>query len=448
MIGSFLYLPLREVEDRDALVRSLVVTPKYEEKPLSLYDGRGMERGWIGVPLYFLGKDPEDLCSNVVDRRIVSPCRIESRSTLRPEQSRVIREFTRHVENGKRGFILEAPPGFGKTVTAIKMLEVVGQKTLVVVPRSNLIKQWVERLGEHSSLRESEVGWVEGGKGDWRNKKVVVGLVHSLALDRYSDEFRKTFGCVVFDEVDRSVPPATFAPVVSMFPSLYRIGMSAVVKRQDGMEVVFEYHMGGVRLSGGDEGRMKPTVLVHFYPDSSGYVHMGSARLNRRGMLISRLGENFSRNHIVANYVKLIWKSDRRCLVLSDRKMQLQQLRGFLMEMKIPDRDIGYYMRSLASGVEIPESERRRVGRECKVILATYGMFSIGTDIPDLAGLVYATPQSEVKQSSGRIERLLEGKKDPVVVDMVDVHYSDAMRWFEKRNQVYQSLGLKVKRVA
>lgn len=41
---------------------------------------------------------------------------------------------------------------------------------------------------------------------------MVIGLVHSLVRGRYGDDFRSSFGILVFDEVDRSVPPATFAP--------------------------------------------------------------------------------------------------------------------------------------------------------------------------------------------------------------------------------------------
>uniref|UniRef100_A0A6M3LVR9 Putative helicase n=1 Tax=viral metagenome TaxID=1070528 RepID=A0A6M3LVR9_9ZZZZ len=72
-------------------------------------------------------------------------------------------------------------------------------------------------------------------------------------------------------------------------------------------------------------------------------------------------------------------------------------------------------------------------------------MIALGTDIPSLSGLIYATPQSEVTQSKGRIERVLEGKKEPIVVDIVDTYYKDTMRWAKKREKSYIAEGLKIK---
>lgn len=334
------------------------------------------------------------------------------------------------------------------TTVAIRMLSILGQRTLVVVPRSNLVKQWRERLLQFSNLKPDEIGWVEGGKGEWRDKKVVVGLVHSLVLDRYGADFRKAFGCIVFDEVDRSVPPATFSTVAALYPARYRIAMSATLKRQDGMEVVFYKHVGQVLLNGMDEGRMKPKILMHFYSQTSGYVHAGSNRMNRRGMLISRLASNPSRTHVIGRYAELIWKSGRRCLVLSDRKKQLVAIRQWLVCNGIPDKEIGYYVRNLFGNKPISEAERRRVASACKIILGTFGMIALGTDIPDLAGLIYATPQSETEQSKGRIERALAKKKEPVIVDIVDTYYNDCIRWAQKRQRHYRSQGLEVKTVA
>jgi hypothetical protein len=74
-------------------------------------------------------------------------------------------------------------------------------------------------------------------------------------------------------------------------------------------------------------------------------------------------------------------------------------------------------------------------------------MFAIGTDIQDLAGLIYATPMSETEQSKGRIERLLAGKLQPVVVDLVDTSYKMSLGWGRKREGQYSSEGLKIKKV-
>lgn len=437
-----MYIPYNEA-DVDRLKSELTVVPKYSEdgEPVKLYDEK---TSWFGVPIHHY-RSLQSLANEVEDLRVDAPAQFKFKSKYWDGQEAIVDSFKTHVGHGVTGFILEAPPGAGKTVMVIAMLAHLGQRTLVVVPRSNLIRQWEERLKQHSTLQDCDIGWVEGGKGDWRGKKVVVGLVHSLVLDRYGDDFRKSFGCVVFDEVDRSVPPQTFAPAVALFPAKYRIGVSATIKRQDGMEVVFHKHIGQVLLRGAGENRMKPKILLHYFTETSGYIPSGMRKMNRRGMLISRLSVNKNRNAVIANYARLIWKSGRRTLVLSDRKEQLILLRLMLIELGIPRSEIGFYVRSL-TGHNMTEKDRRKVATDCKIILATYGMIALGTDIQDLAGLIFATPQAETEQSKGRIERALEGKKTPVVVDIVDTHYRDALGWAIRRQKHYHSKGLSIKR--
>lgn len=57
--------------------------------------------------------------------------------------------------------------------------------------------------------------------------------------------------------------------------------------------------------------------------------------------------------------------------------------------------------------------------------------------MPDLRAVVFGTPASDVAQAVGRILRLCEGAKEPVVVDLVDTKYEDCCRWASYRQQYY-----------
>jgi superfamily II DNA or RNA helicase len=453
-IGSYLYLPREEIDLVD-MVEEFTAIRKFDGDPIKMYDDSPSK--FFGIPLY-AHRDLSTVAKEVKDLRVSgNAINIQFLSKFWEGQEKIIDRFLHLKNRGATGFILEAPPGFGKTVTMLKMIQLVGRTTLVVVPRSNLIGQWIKRATKHTSLKESEIGIAEGGQCTFRGKKIVVGLVHSLVLDRYGKDFQKYFGCVVFDEVDRSVPPTTFAPALGMFPSKYRIGASASLKRQDGLHTVFEKHIGQHLLVGEDANRMRAKILMVEYHGRRGYVHSGSSRLMRRGMLISALAENSERNMLLTDYILQVYRSDRRCLVLSDRTTQLLLLKGLLLSRGkkdgVQDREIGFYVRSLpvfpgsAKKVAITKIERERVASNCKIILATYGMIGIGTDIQSLAAAVYATPQSEVVQIQGRIERFLEGKKAPIVVDIMDTAWSDALRWASSRQKYYLQSGLFVKRV-
>ena len=64
-------------------------------------------------------------------------------------------------------------------------------------------------------------------------------------------------------------------------------------------------------------------------------------------------------------------------------------------------------------------------------------MLSLGTDIPTLRGLVFATPLSDVEQAVGRICRVNDLNQQPLVVDLVDVQHKECMNWANARNRFY-----------
>lgn len=451
IIGSHVFIPRDEMVNYRRAKDILTVTRKFSRERVPVYDDGELMPGYFGIPIYHF-PNLKRIAKEVIDERTLGKkATYKFTAKLREGQQPVHDLFVSRFGLGNTGFILEAPPGFGKTVSILKMIQYIGRTALIVVPKSDLVKQWTERILEHTSLPERLVGIAAGGKVRYGGCKIVVGLVHTLALDRAGANFRKYFGTSVYDEVDRSMPPATFAPVANLFPCMYRIGASATLERQDGMEVVFEKHLQQFRLRGRDIGRMKPKVLMHRFTGSSGHIWKGSKALNRRGMLLSKLSKNPARNALIARYVGLIWRSGRRLVVISDRTEQLVYLRKLCNKVQgIPLVDMGFYADQVPTGykgkkVKISKQEIERNAKSKKVLLATYGMMALGTDIQELAGIIYATPQSEILQSKGRIERVCADKKQPVVVDIVDVSYPDAVRWGQKRIRQYRSENLIIK---
>jgi superfamily II DNA or RNA helicase len=462
---SYIYVPMDEIpEFRLSMLKDKLTVRSNFGSPdgiITLFDES--KPGWFGIPLYHQEGDGFKSKREVDHRPTGKPFRFlftpkkedGSPGGLRPGQVPVITEFEKRLGKGCTGFILEADPGFGKTVTVIKMMQMIGLPTLVVVPRSNLVEQWVQRITRHSSLRKSDIGVVCGDVKMGLSKQIIIGLVHTLALDRLGKEFRTRFGLVVFDEVDRSVPPATFAPVVPLFPAKYRIGCSATVKRRDGLDVVFRKHIGQVHLTGiaGRTEVMKPKAIIVEYRGNSGSVPSHLPKMSRRGILLSKLAKDPARNMLIARMVYRLYKSGRRVVVLSDRVAHLQQLRAMVSNTHdVPFKETGLYVGSvpgrgkLSPRKKMTKTEWDQVAKEAKIIFATYQMFAIGTDIPTLAGLVYATPQSEVIQSKGRIERTVENKQQPVVIDIYDTGYTETMRWAAYRMRQYRESGMEVVR--
>lgn len=319
------------------------------------------------------------------------------------------------------------------TSTCCRMIQELGRKTLVIVPRVELVSQWAERLLQYTDLRREDIGLAQQDVCDFRGKKVVIGMVHSLSKDKYTEEFKNAFGLVVWDEV-HVVGAQTFSATINMFPAKYRIGMSATLSRKDGLESVYNLAIGQVRLSGKGTVLVQPMVFLREFATRKRHPYL--ARMKdakaRRGKLISELASDLARNALLATYAKKFADSGRRTVVFSDRVEQLKLLRDILVKRHgMSLATVGLFTGSTKSG------DRKVILENSQVILATYGVMSMGIDVPDLRAVIFATPLSDVAQSVGRVLRLCEGVKDPVVLDVVDTAYHDCVRWAGSRREYY-----------
>jgi hypothetical protein len=120
------------------------------------------------------------------------------------------------------------------------------------------------------------------------------------------------------------------------------------------------------------------------------------------------------RNAHVSKVVVDAYKAGRTTLIMSDLlEGHLKPLFHILAKAGIPVQDIDYYVGG-RSAAELKTAAHK------KVILATYSMVSEGTDYPHWDTAVFASPRANVTQSIGRIMRMLDGKKQPVALDLVD----------------------------
>jgi superfamily II DNA or RNA helicase len=97
-----------------------------------------------------------------------------------------------------------------------------------------------------------------------------------------------------------------------------------------------------------------------------------------------------------------------------------------LFDLGVKEKDIGTH-----TGAEKTKEVK-------KIMLGTYGSGGTGMDRPELCTLIMATPRADAEQAIGRILRLAENKKPPVVMDIVDTSSSIMRGWFEKRKKLYR----------
>jgi superfamily II DNA or RNA helicase len=158
--------------------------PIYLESPLKLYIPRYFGIDTYGPPDRILIKP-----GNTID--------VEFAGDLRPYQNAIVDKYIKHV-GACGGGLLDVDPGKGKTVMALNIISKLQKSTLVIVHKSFLLNQWIERIQQF--LPGARVGRIQGQIIDTENKDIVIGMLQSLSMKEYPKETFQQFGLAIYDE--------------------------------------------------------------------------------------------------------------------------------------------------------------------------------------------------------------------------------------------------------
>ena len=142
--------------------------------------------------------------------------------------------------------MLELFCGFGKTVLALKVIAELKKKTLVIVHKSFLMDQWQERIKQF--LPTARVGIIQGETIDTEDKDIVLGMLQSISMKEYPHSLFQEFGLTILDEVHH-LSAEVFSRALFKIVTQYMLGLSATMKRKDGLTHVFKMFLGDVIYS-------------------------------------------------------------------------------------------------------------------------------------------------------------------------------------------------------
>jgi DNA excision repair protein ERCC-3 len=129
--------------------------------------------------------------------------------------------------------VLVGPPGSGKTVAALGIMEAVGGETLVLAPSRELVSQWRREIVEKTSLTAEQVGEYHGGRKQIR--PVTIATYRTAGMDRHRALFEeRQWGLVVYEEVHH-VPSPVYSRTATL-QTQHRLGLSATPVRADDAE--------------------------------------------------------------------------------------------------------------------------------------------------------------------------------------------------------------------
>ena len=152
------------------------------------------------------------------------------------------------------------------------------------------------------------------------------------------------------------------------------------------------------------------------------------------------LFRSVSQSRYVRQIVKLLidaLEAGRRVMVLSSRREHLNILHD-MFKVETAKQQVrftqGYYVGGMAE-------EDLRITATRHLILATFQMAQEGLDIPELDTLFLTTPKGDIVQAVGRILREHDGKKAPMVLDILDNDIPLCANLAKKRAKQYREMG-------
>ena len=140
--------------------------PVYRESPKKIYVPR-----FYGLETY---GEPE--CNKLSRGKDID---IKFNGELRDFQKPIVDAYLNHAKKKGSG-LLEIHTGAGKTVMGLWCLAALKKKTLIIVHKEFLLRQWIERIEQF--LPNARVGRIQASVIDVEDKDIVIGMLQSLSI--------------------------------------------------------------------------------------------------------------------------------------------------------------------------------------------------------------------------------------------------------------------------
>jgi superfamily II DNA or RNA helicase len=343
----------------------------------------------------------------------------------------------------KRGIVL-SPTGSGKSLIIYMLMRVLDEPTLIVVPTTGLVSQMVSDFAEYG-MDVAEVQTIQGGRAKEVTASVVVSTWQSI-YDLPKAYFEQ-FQCVVVDEVHLAKAKSLTGLLEKCTQTPYRFGFTGTLDDTQAHRLILEGLFGSVfkvtttkqLVDSKQLTPLKVKLCVLTYPETT-------CRDMRKALYqdeVEFLVTHPTRLEIVS---RMAASAKGNVLVLFNFVEKHGKPLYHRIQELAPDRDVHF-----VSG-EVDAEDRERIRQwvtngEQQIIVASYGTFSTGINIPNLHTMIFASPSKSkirVLQSIGRSLRLHTSKTHATLIDIVDdlrigASVNHTFRHAEQRVQYYSA---------
>lgn len=365
-----------------------------------------------------------------------APIKVAFAGTLRSDQEAAVNRMLTH-ETG----ILCAPTAFGKTVSAAALIARRGVNTLVLVHRTELLRQWQERLQTFLAVGKEVVGAVGGGKSKLTGK-IDIAVMQSLSRKGAISDVMKNYGQVIVDECHH-LSAVSFEALLRSAPAKYVVGLTATPVRRDGQQPIIFMQCGPIRHSAAKPASAPHDLTVTPKVISRPVIVPEGAGIQE---IFRSLADDTNRTASIVSEVEAAYLEGRKTLVLTERMEHVLSLEAELKE-RIPNLFILHGRLSRKQRLACIDSLEALPEDAPRVLLATGKLVGEGFDHPPLDTLILAMPISWkgiLQQYAGRLHRSHTDKSDVRVIDFVDTGHAALVRMWNKRQSGYKAMGYRM----
>lgn len=112
--------------------------------------------------------------------------------------------------------LITMPPGSGKTIVALKIIEILGVSTLILVEDKDSYEAWLKEIKEKTNFDTNNVSYNNLGS----NKPISI-CTYSYVTKKLSSDFNSTWGLIIYD--DANLLPAKRRSRAAYITSKYKL---------------------------------------------------------------------------------------------------------------------------------------------------------------------------------------------------------------------------------
>lgn len=370
--------------------------------------------------------------------------------SLREEQKPGVEDAIKVLQKWN-GVTIKGKCGSGKTVAGTYLLwRIKSDRSVVLVDQTKVAEQWAQTIHRHIPFAhisfimpltdQRKICRKVGLKSEGRVKidtegDIVIAMAPTVHRNVTADTPIEATLLIV-DEAHKFSAP-TFAATIFSFNYRYSVSLTATDERADGLSWVFKTHLGPIVVSLIGR-RMNPIVLtmmaplaekidlndhrLHFCNSIHKYITNRGCQLlcqitdictyKETGTKINysemwaRLANDVTYNMFLIQLIYALWKTGRHALIFSKFRDHLTKLRDMIVK-EIPREDTSLFFGGMDKDVCLKP----------RLTFTTFKNSEHALDVPHKDASLLAMPITNVEQTTGRIERYVEGKLQPVIID-------------------------------